>query len=87
MPSLKTWYAAYPPIGIAEAVATVAELDDGSFLVVVLTTGRTQQRHEMVGRNERLYGTVPEAQARADAMAVKMLGRDITGHWHGPTEV
>jgi len=85
VPIPKTWYAAYPPIGTAEAVATVADLDDGSFLVVVIATGRTDERYEVYGRNERVYGTLLEAQARANTMAVKMLGRDIAGKWHEPT--
>jgi hypothetical protein len=86
MPRPKTWYAAYPPIGVAEAIATVADLDDGSFLVVVVSTGRAEGRYEVYGRNDRVRGTLAEAQARADAMAITILGRDITGHWHGPRE-
>jgi hypothetical protein len=83
MTGRKVWYAAYPAIGVAEAVGTVADLGDGSFLVVVIATGRTDERYEVYGRNDHVYGTVAEARARADAMAVRLLGRDITGKWHG----
>jgi len=42
MPTLKTWHATYPRIGTPETIATVAELGDGSFLIAVAATGKTE---------------------------------------------
>ena len=86
MPTLKTWHATYPLIGVPEAIATVADLEDGSFLVAVAATGRTEDRRHTGAPVSRLYGTLSEAQARADAAVVGLLGRDIVGRWHGPLE-
>jgi hypothetical protein len=84
MPTLRTWQATYPPIGLPEAIATVVDLEDGSFLVGVVATGRTEDRRYPWAPVSRLHGTLAEAQARADAAAVELLGRDVAGRWHGP---
>jgi hypothetical protein len=86
MPTLKTWHATYPRIGTPETIATVAELGDGSFLIAVAATGKTEDRRYSGAPAFRLYGTVDEAKARADAMVVGLLGRDVVGKWHGPSE-
>jgi hypothetical protein len=84
MPTLKTWHASYPPIGLPEAIATVADLEDGSFLIGVAATGRTEDRRYTGAPVYRLYTTLSEAQARADAIVVDLLGREVVGKWHRP---
>jgi hypothetical protein len=84
MSTLKTWHASYPRIGPPEAIATVADLGDGSFLIAVAATGQTEDRRYSGAPALRLRGSVDEAQARADALAVEVLGRDVVGKWHGP---
>lgn len=84
MPNLKTWHGTHPPIGLPEAIATIADLEDGSFLIAVAATGRTEDRRYSGAPVTRLHGTLREAQARADAMVVELLGREVVGKWHRP---
>ena len=84
MATLKTWHGSYPRIGPPEAIATVADLGDGSFLIAVAATGQTEDKRYSGAPAFRLRGSVDAAQARADAMVVELLGRDVVGKWQGP---
>jgi hypothetical protein len=86
MSTLKTWHATYPPTGIPEATATVVDLADGSYLMNVAATGQTEDRRPVPPPTSRLFGTLDAVQGRADAAVVELLGRDVVGKWHGPTE-
>jgi hypothetical protein len=84
MPAPKTWQALYTMAGFREAIATVVALEDGSFLVAAAVTGRTEDRRYTGAPVCRLYTTLSEAKARADAVVVALLGRGVVGEWHGP---
>jgi hypothetical protein len=83
---LKTWHATYPRIGVPEAVAIVADLGDASFLVAVAVTGRADDGGHTALPVNRLHGTVAEAQARADVLVIRLLGREVIGKWRGPID-
>jgi hypothetical protein len=84
MAAPKTWQALYTMAGFREAMATVVALEDGSFLVAAAATGRTENRRDTGAPVCRLYTTLSEAKARADAVVVALLGRGGVGEWHGP---
>ena len=84
--TLRTWHAAYPRIGVPEAIGMVADLADGSFAVAVAATGRTDDPRVFGPPLSRVRGQLGEAQALADAAAARILGRCVVGRWRGPTD-
>jgi len=84
MPTPKAWQATYPQIGLREAMATVVALEDGSFLIAVAATDGAEDRRKSGTLLSRLYTALSEAQARADAMVVELLGREVVGKWQRP---
>ena len=78
-PSVRAWCGTYPPKGGAEALATITERD-GGLDVWVTAVGWALKGHGVPTRASH-EATLEAAQARADALAAELLGREVLARW------